>query len=128
MEELNQHEEQIMTIFWNQGELLIRDILERLPEPQPPYTTLASTIKNIERKGYLSHRMYGSVNLYKPIISQEDYSKRSINRLVKNFFGGSVGNFLSFMVKEKSISEKEIGELQQLIDRIDDTEKSWVKS
>lgn len=124
MEELNQHEEQIMTIFWNQGELLIRDILERLPEPQPPYTTLASTIKNIERKGYLSHRMYGSVNLYKPIISQEDYSKRSINRLVKNFFGGSVGNFLSFMVKEKSISEKEIGELQQLIDRIDDTEKS----
>jgi len=82
MEELNQHEEEIMSLFWKQGELLIRDILEQLPDPKPPYTTLASTVRNLERKGYLSHRMYGTVNIYKPIISQEAYSKRSINRLV----------------------------------------------
>lgn len=123
MEELNQHEEEIMTIFWNQGELLIRDILDQLNDPKPPYTTLASTIRNIERKGYLSHRTYGTVNLYKPIINQEDYSKKSFNRYVKNFFGGSVGNFLSFMVKEKNISEKEIEDLQKLIDNMDDTAK-----
>ena len=63
--------------------------------------------------------MYGTVNIYKPIISQESYSKRSINRLVSTFFGGSVGSFLSFMVKEKNISEKEITELQELIDKMD---------
>jgi predicted transcriptional regulator len=119
MEELNQHEEEIMSLFWKQGELLIRDILEQLPDPKPPYTTLASTVRNLERKGYLSHRMYGTVNIYKPIISQEAYSKRSINRLVSTFFGGSVGSFLSFMVKEKNISEKEITELQELIDKMD---------
>lgn len=119
MEELNQHEEEIMSLFWKQGELLIRDILEQLPDPQPPYTTLASTIRNLEKKGYLSHRMYGTVNIYKPIITKEEYSKRSINRLVSTFFGGSVGSFLSFMVKEKNISEKEITELQELIDKMD---------
>ena len=119
MEELNQHEEQIMTIFWTNGELLIRDVLDQLPDPKPPYTTLASTVRNLERKGYLSHRMYGTVNIYKPIINQESYSKRSINRLVSTFFGGSVGSFLSFMVKEKNISEKEITELQELIDKMD---------
>ncbi|MFN3760366.1 MAG: BlaI/MecI/CopY family transcriptional regulator [Algoriphagus aquaeductus] len=119
MEELNQHEEEIMSLFWKQGELLIRDVLDRLEDPKPPYTTLASTIRNLERKGYLSHRMYGTVNIYKPIINQEAYSKRSINRLVSTFFGGSVGNFLSFMVKEKNISEKEINELQDLIDKMD---------
>jgi BlaI family transcriptional regulator, penicillinase repressor len=119
MEELNQHEEEIMSLLWKNGELLIRDILDQLPDPKPPYTTLASTVRNIERKGYLSHRMYGTVNIYKPIVSQEDYSKRSINRLVSTFFDGSVGNFLSFMVKEKNISEKEINELQDLIDKMD---------
>lgn len=113
-----------MGIFWSQGELLIRDILEQLPDPKPPYTTLASTIRNIERKGYLSHRMYGMVNIYKAIVKKEDYSKKSFNRYVNNFFGGSVGNFLSFMVKEKNISEKEIEELQQLIDKMDDSKKS----
>ena len=119
MEELNQHEEEIMSLFWKQGELLIRDILEQLPDPKPPYTTLASTVRNLERKGYLAHRMYGTVNIYKPIVNQEAYSKRSINRLVSTFFGGSVGSFLSFMVKEKNISEKEISELQDLIDKMD---------
>jgi predicted transcriptional regulator len=67
--------------------------------------------------------MYGTVNIYKPIVSQEDYSKRSINRLVSTFFDGSVGNFLSFMVKEKNISEKEINELQDLIDKMDSPAK-----
>ncbi len=124
MEELNQTEEQIMAFFWQSGELLIRDILDQLPDPKPPYTTLASSIKLLEKKGYLKHRMYGTVNLYSPIITREEYSNRSINRLVKTFFGGSVGNFLSFMVKEKKISEKEISELQELIDKMDNPPKS----
>ena len=123
MEELNQHEEQIMTIFWTNGELLIRDVLDQLPDPKPPYTTLASTIRNIERKGYLSHRMYGTVNIYKPIVEQTEYSKRSINRLVGNFFGGSMSNFLSFMVKEKNVSKNEIKELKSLISKMDDSKK-----
>ena len=119
MEELNQNEEQIMAFFWKSGELLIRDILDQIPDPKPPYTTLASSIKLLEKKGYLKHRMYGTVNLYSPIVSQEDYSKRSINRIVKTFFDGSVGNFLSFMVKEKNISDKEINEMQSMIDKMD---------
>lgn len=123
MEELNQNEEQIMSIFWTQGELLIRDVLDQLADPKPPYTTLASTIKNIERKGYLTHRMYGTVNIYKPAVDQKDYSKKSFNRLVTHFFGGSVGNFLSFMVKEKSISDKEVIELKDMIDKMDNTSK-----
>lgn len=124
MLELNQNEEQIMAIFWKSGELLIRDILDQIAEPKPPYTTLASSIKLLEKKGYLKHRMYGTVNLYSPIISKDEYSKKSFNRMVKTFFDGSVGNFLSFMVKEKNISDKEINELQELIDKMDKSSKS----
>jgi BlaI family transcriptional regulator, penicillinase repressor len=43
--------------------------------------------------------------------------------LVTHFFGGSVGNFLSFMVKEKNISEKEVKELKKMIDNMDNTKK-----
>ncbi|OYX23240.1 MAG: CopY family transcriptional repressor [Algoriphagus sp. 32-45-6] len=124
MEELNQHEEQIMSLFWDQGELLIKDVLDQLPDPKPFYTTLASTIRNIERKGYLTHRMYGTVNIYKPAVSKDDYSKKSINRYVDIFFGGSMGNFLSFLVEEKNITKKEVKELQSLINQLDKPEKS----
>jgi predicted transcriptional regulator len=67
--------------------------------------------------------MYGTVNIYKPAVDQKDYSKKSFNRLVTHFFGGSVGNFLSFMVKEKSISDKEVIELKDMIDKMDNTSK-----
>lgn len=119
MKELNSNEEQIMRIFWKLEEALVRDVLERLPEPHPPYTTLASSIRLLESKGYLGHRTYGTTNLYFPLITQAAYSKRSVNLLVKNYFEGSVGNFLSFMVKENKISDQEITELQKLIDDMD---------
>jgi len=116
MEELTQHEERIMRIFWKEERALVRVILEQLPEPKPPYTTLASSIKLLERKGFLGHKAYGTTHEYFPLITQGEYSKKSINRMVNHFFEGSVGNFLSFMVKEKELSEKEIKEIQKLID------------
>jgi BlaI family penicillinase repressor len=116
MEELTQHEERIMRIFWKEERALVRVVLEQLPEPKPPYTTLASSIKLLERKGFLGHKAYGTTNEYFPLITQEEYSKKSISRMVNHFFEGSIGNFLSFMVKEKELSEKEIKEIQKLID------------
>ena len=108
MEELTQHEERIMRIFWKEDRALVREVLAQLPEPKPPYTTLASSIKLLERKGFLGHKAYGTTHEYFPLITQGEYSKKSINRMVNHFFEGSVGNFLSFMVKEKELSEKEI--------------------
>jgi len=119
MEELSYHEERIMQIIWSLEKALVRDILEALPDPQPPYTTLASSVKLLEKKAYLMHQSYGSVHMYFPLISQADYSKRIANRLMNNYFKGSVGNFLSFMVKENKISDQEIAELQKLIDNMD---------
>lgn len=116
MEELTQHEERIMRIFWKEDRALVREVLAQLPEPKPPYTTLASSIKLLERKGFLGHKAYGTTHKYFPLITQGEYSKKSINRMVNHFFEGSVGNFLSFMVKEKELSEKEIKEIQKLID------------
>ncbi|TVP50968.1 MAG: BlaI/MecI/CopY family transcriptional regulator [Mongoliibacter sp.] len=116
MEVLTQNEEQLMQVFWNLEKALVRDVLNALPEPRPPYTTLASNIKQLEKKGYLDHKTYGNIHEYFPIISQEAYRKKSFNNLVKNYFDGSVQNVLSFMVKEKGISEKEINELKKLIE------------
>ena len=116
MKELSANEELIMRIFWKLKNALVREVLDELPEPKPPYTTLASSIKLLASKGYLSFKKYGTVYQYFPLISQEEYSKKSVNQLVKNYFQGSVGNFLSFMVKENKISDQEIDELQKLID------------
>lgn len=123
MKELSEQEERIMRLFWKKEQALVRDILDEFPDPKPPYTTLASTIRLLEKKGYLTHKVYGTVHMYTPVVSQEDYSKKSINHMVKHFFEGSVGNFLSFMVKEKKISKGEVEGLQKLIDDYENKSK-----
>lgn len=116
MEKLSKNEEELMCIFWELEKALVRDVLNLLPEPKPPYTTLASSIKLLEKKGFLTHRTYGNIHEYYPKISQTEYRKKSLNDLIHNFFDGSAANVLSFMIKEKGISDKDIEELQRLID------------
>lgn len=106
METLTKYEEALMRIFWNLKRALVRDVLNELPDPKPPYTTLASNIKLLEKKGFLDHKTYGNILEYFPTISQSDYRKTSFNELVEDYFEGSVENVLSFMVKEKGYLKK----------------------
>lgn len=124
MEPITPNEEQVMHLLWQLEKALIRDILNLLPDPKPPYTTLASVIKQLENKGYVDHKSYGKTNEYYPLISKSQYQRKSLNSLVKNYFDGSAQNMLSFMVKENKISDQDIQELQKLIENINKPKKS----
>lgn len=124
MEDLIPQEEQAMKVLWKLDRGIVRNVLDELPQPKPPYTTLASTIKSLEKKGYLAHKTYGKTHEYYVIIKESDYKKKTFNRLVKDFFEGSVENVLSFLVTEKKISGKEIEDLQKLIDQYEKGGKS----
>ncbi len=71
MEKLTPQEEQAMQAIWKTGEGIVKLFMENMEPPLPPYTTLASTIKNLEKKGYISSRLIGNAFLYKPVVSEE---------------------------------------------------------
>jgi BlaI family penicillinase repressor len=123
MEDLIPQEEQAMKVLWKLDRGIVRNVLDELPHPKPPYTTLASTIKSLEKKGYLGHKAYGKTHEYYVLIKESEYKKKTFNRLVKDFFEGSVENVLSFLVTEKKISGKEIEDLQKLIDQYEKGEE-----
>ena len=45
MEKLTKQEEEVMQQVWQLGECTVKDVLQHMPEPQPPYTTLASVMQ-----------------------------------------------------------------------------------
>jgi len=118
METLSPHEEQIMQIFWKLEKAIVREVLTHIPDPKPPYTTLASHIKQLENKGYLSHKSFGNTNEYYPLVSRNDYQSKTFNHVIKNYFDGSAKNMMSYMVKENQLSDKDIEELQKLIENL----------
>ncbi|MBD3626869.1 BlaI/MecI/CopY family transcriptional regulator [Cyclobacterium sp.] len=124
MEQLTNNEEQVMAIIWKMEKALIREVLKRFPDPKPPYTTLASVIKQLEKKGFLDHITYGNTHQYFPLISKKAYRNKSFNQMVKNYFDGSAQNVLSFMVKEKKLSDQELKELEKMVENFKNEKKS----
>ena len=70
MEKLTQQEEEVMLYIWNLQECYVKDIVAKFPEPHPPYTTVASIVNNLKRKGYVQAKRYGNTYMYTPLIRQ----------------------------------------------------------
>lgn len=116
MEELNKNEEAVMHILWTLERGLVRDVLDQMNEPKPPYTTVSSIIRLLEKKGYVGHKAYGKTHEYFPLITKAAYRKKTFNNLLTNYFEGSAEKVVSFMVKEKKLSHDEVEEIKKLID------------
>ena len=117
MEKLTRQEEEAMQSVWKTGEGNVKLFLENLPSEAMPYTTLASTIKNLEKKGYLSSRLIGNAYLYKPLVSEDEYKKKFMNGFVKEYFADSYKELVNFFVEEKKLGAKELKEIIDLIER-----------
>lgn len=115
MEKLTHVEEEIMQAVWRTGEGNVKSFIENLDEPVP-YTTVASIIKNLEKKGYLQSRLVGNVYLYKPAVSEDEYKKKFLGNVVKEYFDNSYKELVNFFVEQKKLSAKELKEIIDLIE------------
>jgi BlaI family penicillinase repressor len=116
MEKLTQQEEAAMQAVWHSGKGLVKDFLEAHIAPAPPYTTLAYTIKNLEKKGFLRSRKIGNVYEYTPVIGGEEYKKKFMNGFVQHYFENSYKAMVTFFAKEKQISPEELKEILKMIE------------
>ena len=117
-DKLNQQEEDIMRIIWKTKEGNVKTFLENMPqENRPPYTTLASTVKNLEKKGFLHSRLTGNMYWYTPAVKENDYKKKSVSDMVKNHFDNSYKELVTFFAQQKKISPQELQEIVDLIEK-----------
>lgn len=116
MEKLTPQEEDAMRAVWKTGEGNLKLFLENMDEPKPPYTTLASTIKNLEKKGLLKSRLVGNAYLYTPALSAGDYKKNFMSGVVKNYFDNSYKELVNFFIEQKKLSPKELKDLIDMIE------------
>lgn len=117
MEKLTHQEEEVMLAIWKKGRGIIKDFLEGLPNPRPPYTTVASIVKNLERKEYLSSEKIGNTYLYTPRISQNEYKRRFLSGIVKSYFSDSYKEMVSFFAHENKLSEEDLRQIIEMIER-----------
>lgn len=117
MEKLTNKEEEVMQILWQLQKGFVNDILEKMPEPKPHYNTLSTIVRLLEDKGFVNHKSYGKSHQYFPVISLESYRNTFVKDSIKKYFGNSISNMVNFFVKDDKLSDNEIKELLEIIEK-----------
>ena len=120
MEKLTNQEEDIMLHIWKLGRCAVKQIVEALPEPRPPYTTVASIVNNLKRKAYVKAEREGKGYVYTPAIAETDYKRKFLSGFVSHYFKNSFKEMVTFFAKDEKISSEDLKEIIREIEKSED--------
>ena len=121
MKALTKAEMEVMNVLWDVSQALtVHEIVAQYPEPQPAYTTVGTFLKILEAKGYVEHHrkdVTGRTFYYSPMLTREKYTTQVLNDVKSTLFGNSAKRFCSFLIQNEELSESDLKEILELIDR-----------
>jgi BlaI family penicillinase repressor len=118
LKELTKAEDQVMQILWQIERGVVKDIMEKMPNPKPAYNTVSTIVRILETKGFVGHKAYGKTHEYFPLVSKDKYSKFYFNNMLKGYFGGSFNNLVSFFANENQLKADEIDALMKQLEQL----------
>ena len=124
METLTKAEERVMQIVWQLKKGFVKDFIAEMDAPKPSYNTVSTIIRILEKKEFIGHKAYGKSYEYFPKISKFAYRKFAFSKLFSDYFEGSYGIVMSYLVKEEGLSKEDLEELNQIIDKADENSKA----
>jgi len=113
---LTKAEEEVMHIIWQLGRCLVRDIIEKLGDPDMPHSTVSSVVRILEKKGFVGHKAYGKTYEYFPLIPKDDYAQHGVKSLLEKYFSGSPRQLVSFLVQQDNLNLKELNDILKTLD------------
>lgn len=100
-----------MQILWDLKEGVVKQVVEGFDKNKPAYTTVATVLNVLEKKGFVSRKKIGNTNLFSPAVSKTDYTKVQFSSLLKNYFNGSFPKMATFFAKENNLGMEELEEM-----------------
>lgn len=115
-QKLTAKEEALMNIFWEKGDMCIRDLVELIPEPKPSYNTVATQVGFLENKGFLKRHPVANTYIYQVAISEKEYRGSAVSDMVERYYNNSYTSLVSQFVEDEKLN---LDELKELIERIE---------
>ncbi len=113
---LTEAELRLMKILWERGESAVADLVEALPASETlAYTSVLTTIRVLEKKGYVRHRQIGRAFLYTPCMIEQEASRFEVGVMLQRFFGNSRERLVLSLLGDDDISPAELERLRRAI-------------
>ncbi|MFT7588767.1 MAG: BlaI family penicillinase repressor [Limisphaerales bacterium] len=108
MNKLTKSEEDVMQILWDLKQAFVKELITAMPEPRPPYNTISSVVRVLEKKGFVSYEAFGKTHRYHPIIAKSEYRRFAFKQLFKNYFDSSHQTLLQHFAKEEGLDKSDL--------------------
>jgi predicted transcriptional regulator len=107
----------LMEVLWNKGSATVSDVLEGLKtKPALAYSTVITTLRILEIKGYVSHKKEGRAFTYQPLVGRDEARQSAITHLLQRLFEGSPELLVTSLFEDRKISAAEMKRLRALIE------------
>ena len=115
---LTEAELRIMNVLWLKGFGTVQLILDALSHrPALAYNSVLTTIRVLERKGYVKHSKDGRAHVYAPLVGREEATRSEISHLAGRFFKNSHEQLVLNILEEKGIDAEELNRLREMLVR-----------
>jgi predicted transcriptional regulator len=118
---LTQAELRLMKILWERGESGVSDMVTAISaETELAYTSVLTTIRILEKKGYVCHRQEGRAFLYSSCVGESEASRSEVRHVLQRFFGNSRERLLLSLLGDEEITPDELKRLRDAIASLPD--------
>ncbi|HTT61498.1 MAG TPA: BlaI/MecI/CopY family transcriptional regulator [Bryobacteraceae bacterium] len=112
---LTEAELPIMEILWQKGSAVVTDVVAGLSSSPVAYNTVLTTLRILERKGYVRHTKEGRAFVYHPVVERSEASRKAVRNLVQRFFQNSPELLILNVLGDEQLDESELAKLKRLI-------------
>jgi predicted transcriptional regulator len=113
---LTDAELRLMEVLWERGSATVSQVVEALPEKTPlAYSSVLTTLRILERKGYLEHVKEGRAFVYQPLVGRDHARDKAVTHLLQRFFRGSPEMLMLNLVERRKIGSEELERLRRRI-------------
>lgn len=115
---LTEAELRIMNVLWLKGSGTVQLIMDFLSEKTPlAYNSVLTTIRVLERKGYVKHSKDGRAHVYAPMVRRDEATRSEIRHLVSRFFKNSHEQLVLNILEDRGIEAEELDRLREMLER-----------
>jgi predicted transcriptional regulator len=107
-----------MTVLWEKGSATVSEVIESLPnDVSLAYSTVLTTLRVLEEKGYLRHVKESRAFVYRPVVGRDQARDSATTQLIRRFFDGSPELLMLSLVERRKLNPKHLQELRERIAR-----------
>jgi predicted transcriptional regulator len=120
---LTEAELRLMEVLWERGEATVAEVTAALPPPPIAYNSVLTTMRILERKGYVAHKESGRAFIYRPLLGRDEAAGHAVGHVLSRFFDNSAGTLALRLIENERPSSDELSRLKALIEEYEEGKK-----